>query len=87
MSFTDQKPRVVTEKHYPGNYGGYKDGRNFRCYMCGHYFKIGDIFRRVCPGNKGVTSLLVCEKCDGPDIIDRWVKRVNELKTKYWWLN
>ena len=86
MSFMDQKPRVVTEREYPGNWGGYKDGRRFRCYMCGHYFKIGDIFRWVCPGNRSVGNLMVCENCDGPDIVDRWVERIKELDTKFWWL-
>lgn len=88
MSFTDEKPRVVTKERYPGNWGGYKDGRKFRCSMCGHYFKIGDIFRWVMGTRKGVLNLMVCEKCDGPDILDRWVERVKEYednKDKFWW--
>jgi hypothetical protein len=85
MSFTDQKPRIVTEKEYHGKWGGYTDGRRFRCYMCGHRFQIGDIFRWVCPKNSGVINFMVCEKCDGPDIVDRWIERVKELETKFWW--
>ena len=87
MSFTDQKPKTVTKKQYPGNWGGYKDGRKFRCYMCGHYFKIGDIFRWVLE-IKNVVNILVCADCDGPDIIDRWEKRLEEynaLREKFWW--
>lgn len=88
MSFTDQKPRVVTEKHCPGHWGGYKDGRKFRCYMCGHYFKVGDTFRWIMGDKKCNTNMMVCGKCDGPDIRYRWAKRVKEyrdLKEKFWW--
>jgi len=88
MSFTDQKPRLVTEKMCPGNWGGYKDGRMFRCNMCGHYFKVGDTFRWVMATSRGVTNMMVCEECDGPDILDRWVERIKEYKDskdKFWW--
>ena len=83
MSFTDQKPHIVTKKEYPGNWSGYKDGRRFRCYLCGHHFKIGDTFRWV--HSKRAGNFMVCDKCDGKDVIDRWIKHVNEFKTKFWW--
>lgn len=85
MSYTDQKTRVVTEKEYPGKWGGYTDGRRFRCYMCGHFFKIGDIFRWVMGTKRGIPNLVVCDKCDCSDILDKWVKRLKEAETKFWW--
>lgn len=87
MSFIDQKPRVVTEKEYPGHWSGYKDGRRFRCYMCGHRFKIGDTFRWVMGTKRGVVNLIVCDKCDSPDILDRWIERLKEAEEKFWWMN
>ena len=51
MSFTDQKPRVATEKHCKTKWSG--DQANFRCYMCGHKFEVGDIWRFVYAGNLG----------------------------------
>lgn len=86
MSFTDQKPRTVTAKEYPGHWGGYRDGRRFRCYMCGHHFKIGDTFRWVMGTKRCVTNLMVCGKCDCPDILDKWIERLKEAEEKFWWL-
>ena len=84
MSFTDQKPRVVTEKELKAPWGGYRDGRKFRCYLCGHRFKLGDTFRWVL--SRKYMNLMTCGKCDGDDVLERWHKHVEEAKEKYWWL-
>lgn len=84
MSFTDQKPRKVTEGHLNARWGGYGDGRKFRCYLCGHRFELGDIWRWV-SSNK-YSNFLTCEKCDCPDVLDKWHERIEEAKTKFWWL-
>jgi hypothetical protein len=82
--FTNGKPRQATEADCKAPYGGLKNGRGFRCYLCGHRFAVGDIWRWVycndgsCPGG----NFLVCESCDGPDVKDRradWVRRFDWL--------
>lgn len=84
MSFTDQKPRKATEEDLKAKWGGVPDGKLFRCYLCGHKFEIGDIWRWV--HAKVFHNFLVCEKCDGEDVLDKWNKHIEELKTKYWFV-
>jgi hypothetical protein len=89
MSFTDQQPFKVTKEYCRQNWSGGKDGKYFRCGMCGHRFKPGDQCRWVymnstpdsCFGN-----FLTCEACDGPDIIERRIAWQNEAFTRFWQL-
>jgi hypothetical protein len=81
----DQKSRIATEEDVPGSWNGYKDGRRFRCYICGHKFKIGDRWRFVYAGDKGYINFFVCEKCDCENIKEIWIQRNKELKEKFWW--
>jgi len=88
MNFTDQKPRIATDEHVKARWCAGAPGEKFRCYLCGYKFKVGDQWRWVynngpdkpCNGN-----FLVCEKCDGEDVLEKWHKIHEELK-KYWWL-
>lgn len=87
MSFVEGKPMVATREHC--NTRWMRDKKNFRCGMCGCNFKEGDVFRWIytnnLPGYSG--NPLVCEKCDGPDVIERWKKLVDEFNSsKYWYL-
>jgi len=85
MSFTDQKRRIATEKDCSARWSGAKDGKNFRCAMCGHRFQVGDgwrwqygqgrSFESDTGATLGVRNFLVCDECDGPDVLDRWVAR------------
>lgn len=84
MSFTDQKPRVVTDSDIHASWGGYKNGERFRCFICGHKFKVGDIWRWV--HAPPLMNFFVCESCDCDNIVEVWKERHNELETKYWWL-
>lgn len=86
MSFIDQKPHVATEEDCRAPWGGVKNGKRFRCYMCGHKFVVGDTYRWVytndTPGAGG--NPIVCVKCDGPDVKERWAAMCKEARTKFW---
>ena len=94
-SFTNQQRRVATKADETKNWGGYKDGSRFRCNLCGHHFKKGDGYRWVYSGGAsfetesgkkcGVMNVKVCDACDGPDVIERWVERNKEFfGPKFW---
>jgi hypothetical protein len=94
MSFTDGKRRVATEHNCVTRWGGESKGRRFRCYLCGHRFQPGDGWRwQYAAGQNvtedgrkfGVTNFLVCDACDGPDVLDRWVKRNAEFLSDRFW--
>jgi hypothetical protein len=87
--FTDQKPQIATEEDLKRRWSARKPGEAFRCYLCGHRFQVGDTWRWVyangTPGSR-FGNFLVCPSCDGPDVLERWVKHGQEAKNKYWWL-
>ena len=86
MSFTDMKPRVATEAHCTAAWGGEKNGKLFRCYLCGHKFTVGDVFRWQMMGN--MVNLIVCSDCDGsPDeLTDKYKKLEQDFNdNKYWY--
>jgi len=94
MSLTDQQPRRVTEQDLKMKWSGQKDNSHFRCYMCGHKFVLDDYWRFVFSDSSTFTDIfgkkwamsnaIVCEKCDGPDVLDRWKKMHEEAYNKYW---
>jgi hypothetical protein len=86
---TDGKLRVATEQNCQAAWGGTPGGERFRCYLCGHRFKPGDKWRFVylnsTPGyNLG--NALACEKCDCPDIVERFIELGKMLRRCAWWL-
>lgn len=84
MSFTDQKRRVATEKHCNANWNGGKNGKYFRCYLCGHKFVEGDGWRWVY-GDTQTINFCTCDSCDGDDVVERFLKQEQEYKDKYWY--
>lgn len=86
MSFTDQKPRIATKDDVRGRWALGKPGERFRCYLCGHRIAEGETWRWVFGGNRGVINFITCEKCDGPDVLDRFAAAMNECKTRFWWV-
>jgi hypothetical protein len=86
-SWNDQKPRIATEKDVKGSWGCGKNGKFFRCYFCGHKFKVGDQWRWVY--SNGTTGAfgnpIVCKNCDGEDVLDRWKAKHDEFKEDKWW--
>jgi hypothetical protein len=93
MSFTDQKPRKTMEKDLSASWSG--SCKNFRCFLCGYRFKIGDTWRWVCGNSRtfaddnktfGVCNFITCVICDGDDVLDRWIKANEEAHQRFWWL-
>jgi len=79
MSFTDQKPRIATEEETRQPWSGGKNGKYFRCYLCGYRFIAGDQYRFVFGKNTG--NLIVCRACDGTneEVQEKWNKLHNEF--------
>lgn len=90
MSFTDQKPWIVTKEDEKRPWSGYKDGRRFRCHMCGHRFKAGDTCRWVYANGKDSPchygNFFVCTECDGEDILERAAAHEEFGKQAFWWM-
>lgn len=90
MSFTDQKPHIVTEEDCKARWSFKPNGEMFYCNLCGAHFHPGDVFRWVYAngltvidrkGKKwGCCNLFVCGVCDGGNdyVLNKW-KAINEL--------
>jgi len=87
MSFTNQKPFVATAADCAAGWSGGKNGKYFRCYLCGHQFIPGDTVRWVFAAHQHLGNFMVCVKCDGPDVLDRWVLHNQEFRQRFWWAN
>lgn len=88
MSFTDGKPWIATEKDCNGPWRSGKNGKHFRCSLCGYKFKPGDRVRWQYTNDitGAVGNPLVCEKCDTtPEaVIEEWKRMIKEYDEKYW---
>lgn len=78
---------VVTEQHMKLPWSG--SPKNFRCYLCGHRFQLGERFRMVFV-ERGPSNVLACADCDGPDaeVQERWealARRWEERRGIFWW--
>lgn len=92
--FTNQKRFVASKEDLSRNWGGYRDRRRFRCYLCGDQFAEGDGVRWVYSAGAGyelngkrygVCNLMTCDECDGPDILERWVALHQEFHNPKFW--
>jgi hypothetical protein len=87
---------IADEKTCAASWGGRgkkaKDGAHFRCYLCGHRFKPGDGYRMVIVNGKksseglALRNFITCDTCDGPTVLDRWARAIEEARTRFWWL-
>jgi len=88
--FTDQKPFVVTKGDLKRPWGRYRDGRYFRCGLCGRFFKEGDVIRWVYLGGTGFKygNKFVCENCDCKDVVKKFLDLQEEWEEmsngKFW---
>lgn len=85
MSFTNQKPFVATEEQCRAPWGAVDNGVRFRCYLCGHKFVVGDTVRWVygnspSPGIRAYGNILTCVECDGPNIMERFARLMEEFE-------
>ena len=95
--FTNQKRFVVSKEDLTRSWGGWRDGRRFRCYLCGHQFVEGDGVRWVYSAGHGVEingkkwglrNPMTCDACDGPDVLARWAALHQEFyQPKFWALH
>lgn len=87
MSFTDGKPWTATKEDCAKRWSCGKPGEHFRCAFCGHRFSPGDRVRWQFTNDiKGAGgNPLVCEKCDGPDVVERWKAKCAEWAADAWW--
>jgi hypothetical protein len=89
MSFTDGKQRVATEEECSLRWLGGAKGKHFRCFFCGHCFKVGDkwrfVFTNDVPGAGG--NPLVCENCDdsNENLREKWKAMWQEYRSPKWW--
>lgn len=90
--WTNGKPYTVNDKDMIAPWSGYRDGRTFRCHLCGVFFKPGDVIRFVwCNGVKEAQdagahcgNVHVCASCDGPDIYQRLAEHYRIGRGRYW---
>lgn len=89
MSFLDGKPRVATEETIKMPWCGNKQGKYFRCGLCGHRFKVGDVWRcqftNDTPGAGG--NPFICESCDGTkeEIVAKLIALREEFDSDKFW--
>lgn len=87
MSFTDGKPRIATAEDLVAKWNG--DPANFRCRLCGHRFRLGDVWRWVFANAAHSEvrhgNFLVCAQCDGPNVLMRAAEQEREAEQRFWW--
>lgn len=83
-SFTNQRQRMANEHDLKARWNGGKPGEKFRCYLCGHKIKYGELWRWVYGRGKTI-NFMVCNKCDGPNLFDRWLEHHDYCKNSMWW--
>lgn len=82
---------VVSEGHVAVRWGGYPTTgpqNRFRCFLCGHPFRVGDRVRSVhgCLLGLAGNNPFICSTCDGEDIIERCRAHQDEGKRRFWWM-
>jgi hypothetical protein len=85
MSFLDGKKQIATQKDLDARWSGKPNGKNFRCYLCGYKFKLGDYWRFVYAAKINKINFLVCENCDSEDVLEKWNQAHEELNNRFWW--
>lgn len=95
MSFTDGKPFPVTEQEMGYSWSGARDGRNFRCHLCGKFFIVGDfaifVYANGAESPVRCGNFLACSTVDGPvhgtkpEMLDMAAAGERKVRELYWW--
>lgn len=85
--FTDGNWWLATEEDCKAPWGGAKNGKNFRCALCGYKFIVGDLVRWIYGAGHAWCNFFTCYKCDEGNEADilKLKKMDEEVQTKYWW--
>lgn len=87
--FRNQQPWTVAQDDIKVSWSGGKDGKYFRCGLCGHKFVVGDTCRWVYMNSTPTSkfgNFLVCSECDCSDVINRRLEWEKEAENKFWQL-
>jgi hypothetical protein len=95
MKIFDPVLRPATERDVQARWGGARPGERFRCYLCGHKFIVGDLWRYVYANGGGEArapavghgNFMTCAACDGLDVLERWGRACEEADRRFWWLS
>jgi hypothetical protein len=91
-----EERQIATEHNCNAKWGGAPPGERFRCGLCGHKFVVGEGWRFVFATGKlgiitrdgekfGLPNLLVCDTCDGLDVLDKWhALHIEFYGPKFW---
>lgn len=95
MSFTNGKPFFVNAVEMSYAWSGARDGRNFRCQVCGRFFGVGDYAIFVYANGSGSPAkcgnFLACSTADGPvhgtkaEMLTAIADAEKLIDERYWW--
>ena len=80
MSFTDGKPHIATEKEV-ASFKRVNKRTRLRCSLCNVIFEPGMTYRFIYANgtpNAHCGNFFVCEKCDGPDVLQKAIIDYNQ---------
>lgn len=87
MSFTDGKQRIATDEECKLDWNCGKNGKYFRCFLCGYRFEIGDKWRFIY-GMRKTTNYFACDDCDDGDnesMAQKGCEHYKEYKRRFWY--
>lgn len=87
-NFLRGEPWIADENDCSARWSGGKNGKYFRCAICGHKFTPGDRVRCVYSNHTYAHgNPLVCEQCDGSDdhVLEKWKEMYRIAREKFWW--
>lgn len=66
--------------------------KELRCCLCGHTFIPGEQVNLLNNNSwrdgrpTGMFNPLICDDCDGEDVLDRWAEHCKVAAEKFWWM-
>lgn len=87
-------PQPATGKDVSAYWSGGKDGKYFRCHLCGHQFQVGDTFAALFTNTPdfdqySVGNPIVCGEClKLPNLLEVWRNKGiawEKIREEYWY--